>query len=225
MESPDLFTYIMYAAVGALGAMLFSFFQEKGKNLATKKDIQEITQKVESIKSDLEILTHKKISLADEKKKVLLNYNSAFNAWLDYVVSVPFSNIYKSEKDNSAAVILKMDTKYFKVKASYAKLRLYYTDDSLLSKLQDQTYKVIKLSEAVSVSLIEVSTKEEVVSIFENEYKTHLIPALKEQVDQARKELISMVETKNEERIKLYTEVLPLNMEVSNIIAEKLNQI
>ena len=60
---------------------LFSYSTEKGKNLATKEDIEEITRKVENVKSeyvaelerlkvDLSLLTRKHDILLDEKIRV-----------------------------------------------------------------------------------------------------------------------------------------------------------
>ncbi|WP_125939521.1 hypothetical protein [Pseudoalteromonas espejiana] len=60
---------------------LFSYTTEKGKNLATKEDIEEITRKVEEVKSgyvaeierlkvDLSVLSRKHNILLDEKVRV-----------------------------------------------------------------------------------------------------------------------------------------------------------
>ena len=44
---------IILILLGLYLALVKSYFQEKGKNIATKKNIEEITQKVEKIKNDL----------------------------------------------------------------------------------------------------------------------------------------------------------------------------
>jgi hypothetical protein len=44
---------IIFAIVVGIGAFLGTYLREKGKNLATKEDVFVITQKVESIKTDL----------------------------------------------------------------------------------------------------------------------------------------------------------------------------
>jgi hypothetical protein len=61
LKQRDQFNLVFYPLTIVLsigGAWLFSYFREKGKNLATKEDISEITQKVESIKTDLATKQH-----------------------------------------------------------------------------------------------------------------------------------------------------------------------
>ena len=56
LKQRDQFNLVFYPLTIILsigGALLISYVREKGKNLATKEDISEITQKVESIKADL----------------------------------------------------------------------------------------------------------------------------------------------------------------------------
>lgn len=61
LKQRDQFNLVLYPLVIVLsigGAWLISYFREKGKNLATKEDISEITQKVESIRADLAAKQH-----------------------------------------------------------------------------------------------------------------------------------------------------------------------
>ena len=52
-ERFNLVFYLLTIVLSIGGSWLISYVREKGKNLATKEDIAEITQKVESIKTDL----------------------------------------------------------------------------------------------------------------------------------------------------------------------------
>jgi hypothetical protein len=51
-------TIIFSFIAGGVGAFLGTYLQQKGKNLATREDISEITRKVESIKTDLAAKQH-----------------------------------------------------------------------------------------------------------------------------------------------------------------------
>jgi hypothetical protein len=54
IHSRDTLTWICFIAIPIIsigGALLVSYFTEKGKNLATKEDIEHITDKVEAVKS------------------------------------------------------------------------------------------------------------------------------------------------------------------------------
>lgn len=61
LKQRDQFNLVFYPLTIVLsigGAWLFSYLREKGKNLATKEDVSEITQKVESIKTDFAAKQH-----------------------------------------------------------------------------------------------------------------------------------------------------------------------
>src|SRR5687768_15388553 len=69
-----------------------SYLQEKGKNLATKEDIGEITKTVEGIKTsfileiekvkvNLSFLNTSRISLANEERLAIINYYEKHYAW------------------------------------------------------------------------------------------------------------------------------------------------
>ena len=55
-------------------AFLKSYFQEKGKNVATKEDVEEITSLVESVKSELQFSLQAKLSLRAEEHPALDNH-------------------------------------------------------------------------------------------------------------------------------------------------------
>lgn len=61
LKQRDHFSLVFYPLVAVLsigGAWLLSYLREKGKNLATKEDVAEITTTVESIKADLAAKQH-----------------------------------------------------------------------------------------------------------------------------------------------------------------------
>jgi hypothetical protein len=53
MEITEIVLEILIILIGVYLAFFKSYFEEKGKNLATKEDIQDITEKVEKIKYEL----------------------------------------------------------------------------------------------------------------------------------------------------------------------------
>ena len=60
---------IVALPLGWLGGSLKSYFSEKGKNLATKEDIEIITSKVEAVKVKFEALNYKSSSLIERQIK------------------------------------------------------------------------------------------------------------------------------------------------------------
>ena len=87
---------------------LFSYTSEKGKNLATKEDIEDITRKVEDVKSsytaeierlkfDLSILSRKHDILLDEKIRVFKELQKRLVDFYKYCEAVLGSTGYQGE--------------------------------------------------------------------------------------------------------------------------------
>ena len=68
-------------------AFLKSYFQEKGKNVATKEDVEGITSLVESVKSQLQVSLQAKLSLRAEEHQALVDYFSKYSAWLSAIMN------------------------------------------------------------------------------------------------------------------------------------------
>jgi len=80
-------------------AFLKSYFQEKGKNLATREDVQEITELVETVKSQLEYSLHAKLSLRNLERQSLVDYFSKYHVWQSAILD--FGSACTSEEQLS----------------------------------------------------------------------------------------------------------------------------
>lgn len=61
--------------------LLPSYFSEKGKNIATKEDIEYITEKVKTVESSINILTGNIVDYNSLKRTYILDYFGAYNNW------------------------------------------------------------------------------------------------------------------------------------------------
>lgn len=91
--------------------LLPSYFNEKGKNLATKEDISDLTQLVETVKynftketehlkSNLQFLTNIHGSLIVEERNAIVDLNEKYFSWLNLLLDTGFDNI--DDTDNIA---------------------------------------------------------------------------------------------------------------------------
>lgn len=93
IESPYPFwiTIILFAVISGLIQCIISFFIERGKNLATKKDISNITNKIESVKDSYnKALEAHKIELQKEfesHKYIMTLCHSLDNTLLQHIAS------------------------------------------------------------------------------------------------------------------------------------------
>lgn len=77
---PFWFTVLIFALTTGLVQYLVFYFREKGKNLATKEDIEEITKKIESVKTSYSKgLEQYKMELLEEMEKFTNYKENAIN--------------------------------------------------------------------------------------------------------------------------------------------------
>ena len=90
-------------------AFLKSYFQEKGKNVATKEDVEVITSLVESVKSQLQFSLQAKLSLRAEEHQTLVDYFSKYSAWLSAITNFSIVGIAKENTSRLAEIRSQLD--------------------------------------------------------------------------------------------------------------------
>lgn len=88
---------------------LKSYFQEKGKNVATKEDVEEITSLVEAVKSQLQFSLQAKLSLRAEEHQALVDYFSKYSAWLSAITNFSTVGIAKENTSRLAEIRSQLD--------------------------------------------------------------------------------------------------------------------
>lgn len=77
---------IVIILLGVFLAFFVSYLSERGKQVALKKDIEELTRKVEKIKSKIDLETKTKFELGMSKKNAILEFVPAFVSWRNEVI-------------------------------------------------------------------------------------------------------------------------------------------
>jgi len=119
-----------------------SYFNEKGKNLATKEDVESITATVEKIKSefikdielikaDLTYTNQNKFSIKSAERDALIETNTKYAEWLNLLLNVSFADVNSSNylKLNSYYADIKLKKLNFDVALS--NLNLFLHDEEL----------------------------------------------------------------------------------------------
>jgi len=93
MEVAEIIIDVLFL-LGVLYLAFFrSYFQEKGKNLATREDIQKITSLVENVKTQLQYSLQAKLVLKREEHDALLNYYTRLYAWFHSINTFNFTGV------------------------------------------------------------------------------------------------------------------------------------
>ena len=99
INNSDLFDwrlYLLILAISAIGAFLGSYLRKKAENVATKEDIEEITKKIEvvrsqyneqleSFKASLQLSNQLKLAALDKR---LQRHQEAYTLWLNLLFSL-----------------------------------------------------------------------------------------------------------------------------------------
>lgn len=139
---PILLTLLNVILTGFLLYYL-SYFKRKGENLATKEDIEELTEITEKIKSEVAVLSQNRVSLYNEKRNSVLSFLESFNSIESFLVFKVNGGMSKDELMQN--YIDKFDKDHH---LADIKLRLFFNDpklDSLLDEFEDLTLKAMKI--------------------------------------------------------------------------------
>lgn len=111
-----------------------SYFQEKGKNVATKEDVEEITSLVEAVKSQLQFSLQAKLSLRAEEHQALVDYFSKYSAWLSAIINCSTAGITKDNTSRLAEIRSQLDMLHQDFDLAAGKMELFVENEDIQSQ-------------------------------------------------------------------------------------------
>lgn len=140
--------------IGFYLAFVKSYFQEKGKNLATSEDIENITRKVEHVKKELaeelalskskiDILYNVELNQLNNQRESLLRFHKVFSNWFNKLTSS--INLVNDSDNNEINLKIK---EYFDcyelVLNEYSHLELFCEDENFLQLINELKINILK---------------------------------------------------------------------------------
>jgi hypothetical protein len=153
---PTIITAILIFLGGLwLKNFLPNYFNEKGKLLAQKEDIQEITEKIEGVKSEftketeflkveLQKLLNFEVSHRTEERNSIINFYERYNQWLYALLEINFgvySNVNFGELVEKRIYIEKF---YAETSVAQSKLKLLVKDNDIIILSGDLMLEILK---------------------------------------------------------------------------------
>jgi len=198
-------------------AILKSYFQEKGKNIATKEDVEEITSLVESVKSQLQFSLQAKLSLRAEGHQGLVDYFSKYSAWLSAITSVSVVGINKDTYESRLGEIRsQLDILHRDFDLAAGKMELFVENEEIQSHHGPLVVETLKFQAHAQL----VTFKFE--SIYLEAKTMKLTVPLNEQVESYRKLLSNerdLYEKFKAEQLAMCKELYPLVQEQRRAIS------
>ena len=125
-------------------AFLKSYFQEKGKNVATKEDVEGITSLVESVKSQLQFSLQAKLSLRAEEHQALVDYFSKYSAWLSAIMNWSAVGINPDNTLRLAEIRSQLDLLHQDFDLAAGKLELFVENEDIRSQRGPMVIETLK---------------------------------------------------------------------------------
>jgi hypothetical protein len=134
-------TLLLAASFSTLGFILRNFsdsyIKEKGKNAATKEDIEEITKKVESIRTDLSVLSSFRIWHHETQQKHLLAFYDVAIELLHERYAVNFGDLPSDNGKSLFSFQERFNSNIVSLLREYQRLLLFIPSDCPLIKSAD----------------------------------------------------------------------------------------
>ncbi|MBX2905313.1 MAG: hypothetical protein KF744_04695 [Taibaiella sp.] len=133
LQTIQLILESLLILLGLYMAFVKSYVQEKGKNLATKQDIEGITQKVESVKTEFQVLSHSRTTINQEKRNSFLKYYDSYFSWLNIVLDSTYGSIDQFKNEEIEKHQSRLNSMYLDMCNSEARMQLWNDNIELLS--------------------------------------------------------------------------------------------
>jgi hypothetical protein len=151
------------------------YSQEKGKNLATKEDIEEITEKVETVKSEIGLFLQKKISYHTEKYSAMIECHGKFYVWINTLLNTTITGDFNKADEFLDQAKQKIQGAFLEFLTAEAKFDIYFIESPLIAVEIDLRLKTIELAIHLDNWLIKGHTNSKQLALadtlVDNDYK------------------------------------------------------
>lgn len=137
MEIVQIILEVIIILLGLYMAFFKSYFSEHGKQLALKEHVEELTKKVETVKSEIDLLTKTKFDLATNERTAILDYHSKYYEWRNSMLTLYPSVINENNFDSKDQFFNDVRTKELFAQNSEERLNLFDKSNELIEIKRD----------------------------------------------------------------------------------------
>ena len=224
---------ILLFILGLYLAFFKSYFQEKGRNLATKEDITDITTKVEGIKTefiketeklktDLQFESHIKVSFNTDMKNAIIQTFENYNLWLNVIMGAYERSLEFSSK-KVKGIENNIEEALFKLTMSESKLLLYQKDEKifeLLDKLKESTSELQDIVTRYLDDILFIIEEEEEIE----RYLSSGVNVPLGKLDKLNEDKIDLYELSNKEIMNTYNPIINQILDFRDVCYNKLTE-
>jgi len=145
-QNIEIILDILLIIIGLYLAFFKSYFQEKGKNLATLEDIGKITKIIESVKQDnntqlelikteLALVSKTQLVIYDDERKAIIEFIGAITGFYESNINIPLESDTPEGFAYMQERIRVLDNDYGKVQIARSRLLLFCFDGKILEAI------------------------------------------------------------------------------------------
>lgn len=153
----DIFQITIEVLILLLGLHLVffkSYFGEKGKNIATKEDIEDITKLVENVKNRIHYTTQSKLSFQIEERNALINFYEKYYYWLNYMLEITFLGVNKEDIVYLSKIENTIYEANFEFIMSEGRKNLFVINNDLDESIKELKKKTMELQKIVLLYIV-----------------------------------------------------------------------
>jgi hypothetical protein len=192
-------------------AFFKSYFQEKGKNIATKEDIEEITIKIESIKNEFHFSTQSKISLKLEERNSLVNCYEKYTHWLNTILFLRIAGINEGNKEEIKIYENQLHEAKHQFELASGRMALFVNNEELSNLLQHLHIKTYEIHGLANLFLHQIAFSLLEIRFSEKQAKQLKTDEAIQAIQDARKKHYSSFEKYNKDILEKCAVILPLD--------------
>lgn len=136
-------------------AFFKSYFTEKGKNIATSEDIEELTEKVESVKQEfveknmmlkarLDILSNVSFSHKNDERIALIEFHQKYTIWVSALTESLPHLLNNNDENEIKKKLYRYHILYEEVRMSEALIHIYVPDTDLVNLIHNLISTTLK---------------------------------------------------------------------------------
>lgn len=152
---PEIIFDIILLIIGLYLVFFKSYFQEKGKNIATNEDIEELTLKVESVKQNfieknsslkakLDLLTNLQLNHKNDERNSLIEFHKIIKNWIGLLTESSPTLVDEYDNQEILTKIHQYDILYRKVLSAEAVLEIYVDDEKLENLIYNLKIQILE---------------------------------------------------------------------------------
>lgn len=214
-------------------AFFKSYFKEKGKNLATKEDIGEITgiieqikanfsNETESIKHELQFINQKRITLLGEERNAILGYYDSCFCLYSSLINIFFTRIDEHFEEEIIRIHSLMNKLRLEYSMALGRMHLYFFNSSIIDAESEYYIKTINLENLIVITMIDLNMLNQLKKIDE---VGPFSPEKPERLKDHYKKENERIELFYSERNKIHTELYPKLLDIRGILVNRLEEI